>query len=143
MDLRLNAPLMIPSPDAIDQFNLIESTINPEYGRNSGGILNAVIKGGTNQFHGACFEFYRDSFLNSRDFFQVTPPVFHQNQYGGTVGGPIWKNHTFFFLSYQGTRNRAPDSNESSNTTTVFSARSAQRLSFPISPPPAQLRQSR
>jgi Carboxypeptidase regulatory-like domain len=120
MDLRLNAPLVIPSPDAIDQFNLIESTINPEYGRNSGGILNAIIKSGTNQFHGSVFEFYRDSFLNSRDFFQVTPPVFHQNQYGGTVGGPIWKNHTFFFLSYQGTRNRAPDSNETSNTTTVF-----------------------
>jgi hypothetical protein len=120
MDYRLNAPLVIPSPDAIDQFNLIESTINPEYGRNSGGILNAIIKSGTNQFHGSAFEFYRDSFLNARNFFQVSAPIFHQNQYGGTVGGPVWKNHTFFFLSYQGTRNRSPDPNAQSNTTTVF-----------------------
>jgi len=120
MDLALNAPLIIPSPDAIGQFNLIESTINPEYGRNSGGILNAIIKSGTNQFHGDAFEFYRDTFMNARDFFQLTAPVFHQNQYGGTFGGPVWKDHTFFFLSYQGTRNRAPDSNEISNTMTVF-----------------------
>lgn len=121
MDLRLNAPLIIPSPDAIDQFNLIESTINPEYGRNSGAILNAILKSGTNEFHGDAFEFYRDTFMNARNFFQVGPPVFHQNQYGGTFGGPIWKNHTFFFLSYQGTRNRSPDTNAASNTTVVFS----------------------
>jgi hypothetical protein len=120
MDLGLNAPLIVPSPDAIDQFNFIDSTLNPEYGRNSGGVLNAIIKSGTNQFHGDAFEFYRDTFMNARDFFQVTPPVFHQNQYGGTFGGPIWKDHTFFFLSYQGTRNRAPDNNEISNTMPVF-----------------------
>ncbi len=120
VDYRLNAVGLTPSPDAIDQFNLITSTINPEYGRNSGGILNAIVKSGTNQFHGSAFEFYRDTFLNARNFFSVTPPVFHQNQYGGTVGGPIWKDHTFFFLSYQGTRNRRPDTNQTSETTTVF-----------------------
>lgn len=128
MDLRLNAPGIIPSPDAIDQFNFIESTINPEYGRNSGGILNAIIKSGTNQFHGSAFEFYRDTFLNSRDFFEVSPPVYHQNQYGGTIGGPIWKDHTFFFLSYQGTRNRRPDTNATSQTTSVFTQ--AQRNGY-------------
>jgi Carboxypeptidase regulatory-like domain len=121
MDLRLNAPLVVPSPDAIGEFNLIDSTINPEYGRNSGGILNAIIKSGTNEFHGDAFEFYRDTFLNARNFFQTTAPVFHQNQYGGTLGGPIWKDKTFFFVSYQGTRNRAPDTNSVSNTTTVLS----------------------
>jgi hypothetical protein len=121
MDLRLNAPLIVPSPDAIGEFNLIDSTINPEYGRNSGGILNAVIKSGTNQFHGDAFEFYRDTFLNARNFFQPTAPEFHQNQYGGTFGGPIVKDKTFFFLSYQGTRNRSPDTNATGNTTTVFS----------------------
>ena len=128
MDLGLNAPLIVPSPDAIDQFNLIESTINPEYGRNSGGILNAIIKSGTNQLHGDAFEFYRDTFLNAKDFFQLTTPVFHQNQYGGTLGGPILKDRSFFFLSYQGTRNRAPDANEVSNTMTVFTQ--AQRNGF-------------
>jgi hypothetical protein len=120
VDYRLNAVGLVPSPDAIDQFNLIESTINPEYGRNSGGILNAIVKSGTNQFHGDVFEFYRDTFMNARNFFSETPPIFHQNQYGGTVGGPIWKDHTFFFLSYQGTRNRRPDTNQTSETTPVF-----------------------
>ena len=122
MDIRLNDPLVIPSPDAIGEFNLIDSTINPEYGRNSGGIVNAVIKSGTNQFHGDAFEFYRDTFLNSRAFFQTTAPAFHQNQYGGTVGGPVWKDHTFFFLSYQGTRNREPDTNGSGQTTVFTQA---------------------
>ena len=120
IDIDLNTPLVVPSPDAIAEFNLIDSTINPEYGRNSGGILNAIIKSGTNQFHGSAFEFYRDTFLNSRNLFQLTKPVFHQNQFGGTVGGPVWRNHTFFFLSYQGTRARTPDTNALSNTVTVF-----------------------
>lgn len=124
IDLPLNTPLIIPSPDAIGEFNLIDSTIDPQYGRNSGGILNAVIKSGTNSFHGDAFEFYRDTFLNSRNLYQVPKPVFHQNQFGGTVGGPIWKDHTFFFLSYQGTRNRRPQVGEP-GTSTVFT--SAQR----------------
>src|SRR4029077_5334070 len=106
MDLRLNLPLIIPSLEAIAEFNLIDSTINPEYGRNSGGILNAILKSGTNQFHGTAFDFYRDTFLNTHNFFQKTSPIFHQNQFGGVIGGPIWKDHTFFMLSYQGTRNR-------------------------------------
>jgi len=125
IDIDLNTPLVIPSPDAIAEFNLIDSTINPEYGRNSGGILNAIIKSGSNQFHGSAFEFYRDTFLNTHNFFQTSKPVFHQNQFGGTVGGPIWRNHTFFFISYQGTRSRSPDTNALSNTVTVFTG--AQR----------------
>ena len=120
IDLPLNTPAIIPSPDAIAEFNLISSTINPEYGRNSGGILNAIIKSGTNQFHGDAFEFYRDSFLNGRNLFQATKPVFHQNQFGGTLGGPVWKDHTFFFASYQGTRNRSPEG--TSAPVPVFSA---------------------
>jgi len=127
-DLRINIPEFFPSPDALAEFNLITSTINAEYGRNSGAIINAIIQNGTNQFHGDAFEFYRDTFLNARNFFQNTAPIFHQNQYGGTLGGPAWKNHTFFFLSYQGTRNRKPDTNASSNTTTVFTQ--AQRSGY-------------
>ena len=105
-DLPLNTPLVIPSPDAIAEFHLVTNTINPEYGRNSGAIMNAVTKAGTNSFHGSGFEFFRDTGLNSRNFFQQSPAVFHQHQFGGTVGGPVWKEHTFFFFSYQGTRNR-------------------------------------
>ncbi len=109
VDLALNVVNAIPSPDSIGEVNMITNTINPEYGRNGGAIMNAVTKSGTNQFHGDAFEFYRDTFLNARNFFQATPAIFHRNQFGGTLGGPIWKNHTFFFFSYQGTRDRQPD----------------------------------
>ncbi|MGH9327409.1 MAG: carboxypeptidase regulatory-like domain-containing protein [Terriglobia bacterium] len=108
-DLPLNTVQVIPSPDAIAEFKMVTSTINPEYGRNSGAILNAIIKSGTNQFHGDGFEFYRDTSLNARNFFQPAPAVFHRNQFGGTIGGPIWKDHTFFFFSYQGTRETQPE----------------------------------
>jgi hypothetical protein len=107
-DLPLNTPLVIPSPDAIAEFHMVTNTINPEYGRNSGAILNAVTKSGGNSFHGSGFEFFRDTGLNARNFFQPKAIVFHQHQFGGTVGGPIWRDHTFFFFSYQGTRNRVP-----------------------------------
>jgi hypothetical protein len=117
-DLPLNTPLIIPSPDAIAEFSMVTDTINPEYGRNSGAIMNAAIKSGTNSFHGSAFDFYRDTFLNTSDFFTRAPAVFHQNQFGGTVGGPIWKNHTFFFFSYQGTRARTP---QTSNQQNVYS----------------------
>jgi hypothetical protein len=105
-DLPLNTPLAAPSPDAIDEVKMVTNTINPEYGRNSGAILNAITKSGTNKFHGTAFDFYRDTFMNTKNFFQTSPSVFHQNQYGGTVGGPILKNRTFFFFSLQNTRNR-------------------------------------
>jgi carboxypeptidase family protein len=122
-DIPLNTPLQLPSPDAIQEFNQLSSTIDPEYGRNSGAIVNAVIKNGTNQWHGNAFDFYRDTFLNTRNFFTVGPnqPVFHQNLFGGTFGGPIKKDKTFFFFSYQGTRNRT----STTQTTNVLTA--AQR----------------
>ncbi len=126
-DLPLNNPLEIPSPDAIAEVHIVTNTINPEFGRNSGAILNAVTKSGTNKFHGSAFEFYRDPFLNSHNFFLPEPAQFHQNQFGGTIGGPIRKNHTFFFFSYQGTRNRAPETIEhcgncNPGRSTVFTA---------------------
>lgn len=105
-DLPLNTPLVVPSPDAIAEFTQVQSSLNPEFGRNSGAILNAAIKSGTNSFHGDAFEFYRDTFLNTKPYFSNSAQVFHQNLFGGTIGGPIWKDHTFFFYSYQGTRSR-------------------------------------
>lgn len=116
-DLPLNTPLVIPSPDAIAEVQMVTNTINPEYGRNSGAIMNAVTKSGTNQFHGSGFDFFRDTGLNARNFFQPTSIIFHQHQFGGTIGGPIWRHHAFFFFSYQGTRNRSP---QAGGTTTVF-----------------------
>lgn len=130
MDLRLNQASMTPSEDAIGEFNLIDSTINPEYGRNSGAIMNVILKSGANQFRGTVFEFYRDTFMNARNFFQPTAQIFHQNQFGGVFDGPIVRNHAFFMLSYQGTYNRSPDQNSLSSAVSVFSP--AQRNgSFP------------
>jgi len=120
-DIAINTPLITPSPDAIGEFNMVTSTINPEFGRNSGAIINASIKNGTNQFHGDGFEFYRDTFLDAANFIENsrggcsqntiagdcrTP--FHQNQYGGTFGGPIVKDKAFFFFSYQGRHTAEP-----------------------------------
>jgi Carboxypeptidase regulatory-like domain len=116
-DLPLNTALASPSPDAIDEVKMVTNTINPEYGRNSGAIMNAITKSGTNKFHGSGFDFFRDTFLNTKNFFQKTPSVFHQHQYGGTVGGPIIKNKTFFFFSLQNTRNR---STQAGGLVTVF-----------------------
>ncbi|HEY6293825.1 MAG TPA: carboxypeptidase-like regulatory domain-containing protein [Terriglobia bacterium] len=129
-DLPLNTPQVTPSPDAIAEFKMVTSTINPEYGRNSGAILNAVIKSGGNSFHGDGFEFYRDTSLNARNFFAPSPAVFHRNQFGGTIGGPIRKDHTFFFFSYQGDRETRPEESAdcgcgSPGTSPVFTA--AQR----------------
>ena len=108
-DLPLNEVSINVSPDAIAEFRMVTNTINPEYGRNSGAIIDASIKSGTNQFHGSGFDFFRDTSLNSKNFFQTAPEVFHRNEFGGTVGGPIRKDHTFFFFSYQGYRERAEE----------------------------------
>jgi hypothetical protein len=127
-DITLNDRLLIPSPDAIAEFNMVTNTLNAEYGRNSGAILNAAIKSGTNSFHGDLFEFYRDTFLNTKNYFALTPAPFHQNLFGATIGGPIWKDHTFFFFSYQGNRASQPDTSglaENGGNPTVFTA--AQR----------------
>ena len=110
-DLPLNSPLAAPNPDTIAEVKMVTNTINPEFGRNSGAVMNAVTKSGTNSLHGTAFEFYRDTFLNTKNFFQLTPSVFHQNQFGGTIGGPVWKNKAFFFYGLQLTRNRVPDTN--------------------------------
>ena len=120
-DTSLNVPLVIPSPDAIGEFNLVTSTINPEYGRNSGAIVNAAIKSGTNQFHGDVFEFYRDTFLDAKSWFESSPAPFHQNQFGGTIGGPIVKDHAFIFFSYQGLRATQPEGYLASTVPTVLS----------------------
>ncbi len=107
-DIALNTLALSPNIDALDQFNLITGPLNAEYDRNSGGIVSTTVKQGTNQFHGNAFEFYRDSFLNTRNFFQNTASPFHQHIFGGTVGGPILKDKLFAFFAYQGARQVQP-----------------------------------
>ncbi len=93
--------------DAIQEFSVLTSNYSAEYGKTSGGVVNAITRSGTNQFHGSAYEFLRNSHLDARNFFdeagKPTPP-FKRNQFGGAVGGPIVKNHTFFFVDYEGTR---------------------------------------
>lgn len=93
-------------PDAVQEFRVITNTYNAEYGRNAGSVVNLVTRSGGNSWHGTLFEFLRNDVLNARGYFEVQKASFKQNQFGGTLGGPLHKDQTFFFFSYQGTRNR-------------------------------------
>jgi hypothetical protein len=105
-DLFVNLPTVQPTPDSIQEFRVITNTFDAEYGRNSGSVINVVTKSGTNQFHGNVYEFFRNKVLNADGYFDTTKPQFNQNQFGGTFGGPIKKDRTFFFASYEGRRIR-------------------------------------
>ncbi len=98
-DQFVNAAAIEPSPDTIEEFRVLTNTFDAEYGRNSGSVVNVVTKGGTNAFHGDLYEFFRNKHLDARGFFDTSLPKWNQNQYGGTFGGPIVKNKTFFFVS--------------------------------------------
>ena len=94
--------------DAIQEFSVLTGGFSAEYGRAAGGVVNAVSKSGTNSFHGDAYEFLRNSALDANDFFSVgagnPKPPFRRNQFGGSLGGPIIKDKTFFFLDYEGLR---------------------------------------
>jgi hypothetical protein len=105
-DQFVNLPAIQPTPDSIQEFRVLTNTFDPEYGRNSGAVVNVVTKSGTNNFHGNVFEFFRNKVLNARNFFDGEKGDFKQNQFGGTLGGPIKKDGTFFFVSYEGRRIR-------------------------------------
>jgi carboxypeptidase family protein/TonB-dependent receptor-like protein len=95
---------IIPNLDSIAEFRILTSNFDAEYGGHSGGQVNVVTKSGTNQFHGDVFEFLRNTNLDARNYFSPTRGAFDQNQFGGTIGGPIRRNKIFFFADYQGTR---------------------------------------
>lgn len=102
------APNFRPSIDAIEEFNVLTGVYSAQYGYGSGGQVIVTTKSGGNEIHGSAFEFLRNQVLDARNFFLKGPtPSFKQNQFGGTVGGPIIKNHTFFFYSYEGLRQSA------------------------------------
>src|SRR6202158_4574630 len=107
-DQFVNLPTVQPSPDTIQEFRVLTNTFDAEYGRNSGSVVNVVTKSGTNGLHGNLYEFFRNKVLNARNYFESTRPQFQQNQFGGTLGGPIKKDRTFFFGSYEGRRVRQP-----------------------------------
>jgi outer membrane receptor protein involved in Fe transport len=93
--------------DAIQEFSVLTSNYSAEYGKTSGGVVNAVTRSGTNEFHGSAYEFFRNSTLDARNYFEdptLSKAPFKRNQFGGDIGGPIFKNRTFFFADYEGIR---------------------------------------
>jgi len=105
-DAFVNLPTIQPTPDAIEEFRVISNTFDAEYGRNSGAVVNVVTKSGTNQWHGDVYEYFRNTVLNAQGYFNTVKPQENQNQFGGTFGGPLRKDRTFFFTSYEGRRVR-------------------------------------
>ncbi len=99
-------PATILPIDALAEVPVLSNT-EAEYGRNSGAVVNLVTKSGTNNFHGSAYEFFRNNALDARNYFNTTDQpqnAFHNNQFGGSLGGPIVKDQTFFFVSYEGQR---------------------------------------
>src|SRR6202166_3752312 len=91
--------------DAIQEFSVLTSNYSAEYGKTSGGVINAITRSGTGSFHGSGYEFLRNSALDARNFFDGPQiPPFKRNQFGGSIGGPIIKERTFFFFDYEGIR---------------------------------------
>src|SRR6266436_4269713 len=112
-DQFVNLPIVQPSPDSIEEFRVLTNTFDAEYGRNSGSVVNVVTKSGTNSLHGNMYEFFRNTLLNADGYclaeargVPCEEPKSNQNQFGGTFGGPIKKDRTFFFTSYEGRRIR-------------------------------------
>lgn len=120
LDLPLNTPEGTGAnplpPDAIQEVKVIDSSANPQYGRNSGATMNVVVKSGTNQWHGSAYEYYRSTHFNARSFFLPSVAPYHQHQFGATVGGPILHNKLFGFFAYQGVKQLVGGS----ATTTIF-----------------------
>jgi hypothetical protein len=96
-----------PSIDTTNEFSISNSTYSAEYGHASGSIVNVATRSGTNTYHGEAFDYLRNNYFDARNFFNRKPSrqdSFIRNNFGGDLGGPVWKNHTFLFLSYEGLR---------------------------------------
>lgn len=102
-DYMANGNLPFPFPDAVSQFSVEAAGLGAQDGMHTGGMVNVVTHSGTNTFHGSAFEFIRNNYLDATNFFSTSKDTLHQNQYGGTFGGPILKNKLFAFAAYQRT----------------------------------------
>ncbi len=118
-DLWRNEGNAAPNPDAVREVKVISTNMDAEFGHLPGAVINVVTKSGTNELHGSLFEFLRNNHLNARNFFQPTVAPLRQNQFGGSLGGPIIRNKTFFFTSYQGLRVRTTQFVNSARTPTA------------------------
>jgi hypothetical protein len=119
--------------DAIQEFSVLTSNYSAEYGKTSGGVVNAITRAGSNGFHGAVYEFLRNSALDAPNFFDTTIPPFKRNQFGAAAGGPIQKDSTFFFVDYEGIRQSLGLTNVS--FVPSVAARAGNLCSIPGTPP--------
>ena len=106
-DLSQNQITFQPSINTTSEFKISNSTYSAEYGRSSGAIVNVATRSGTNQFHGEAFDYLRNNYFDARNYFNRKPQrqnQFIRNNFGGAFSGPVWRDHTFFFLSYEGLR---------------------------------------
>ena len=121
--------------DAVQEFSVHSSTYSAQYGRAAGGIVNAATKSGGNQLHGSLFYFHRNDNLDARNFFDAgEPPEFRRHQFGGSAGGPIARNKTFFFANYEGLREAR--GNTTINTTLAAEARTGNLKTGPVAVDP-------
>ncbi len=116
-DLMSNVNLPFPFPDALQEFSVQTNSFDAQYGNNAGAVVNVITKSGTNEWHGDLFEFVRNRAFNAANFFSWNPKTnlktvdpLKRNQFGGTVGGPIFKNHSFIFFGWQKTLIRSANS---------------------------------
>lgn len=109
VDPKLNTPGVRPPVDAIREFEVLTSTYDASFGRNGGGQINMITKSGSNRLSGSAYEFFRNTSLSGRNYFaprDEPAPEYNRNQFGGTIGGPILRDRTFFFADYERTRLR-------------------------------------
>jgi hypothetical protein len=126
------------SVDAMQEFRVLSSSFAPEYGRSPGSQILILTRSGANQFHGNAFDYLRNDIFDARNFFDVPPmpkPPLHQNDFGGTLGGAIRKNRTFFFFSYEGLRLLLPET----ATSNFFTAAARQNVAPAFKPLEAAL----
>ncbi len=113
----IQVPTYTPSVDAVEEFTVQQTNFGAEYGFSGGTIVNMVTRSGTNQYHGSLYEFFRNQKLDANNFFNNASGVpiapLRNNNFGGTVGGPIRRDKTFFFFDYDGTRSRTASTNQS------------------------------
>ncbi|MHB1022754.1 MAG: TonB-dependent receptor [Acidobacteriaceae bacterium] len=113
-----NGGNLIPNPDALEEFHLLTSNFDAEFGRSPGGVVNLITRSGTNTYHGLLYDYLRNNVLNAKNYFDNGVTPLKRNQFGGTFGGPIARNKAFFFVSYEGLRIRTPEVVASSSLTT-------------------------
>lgn len=119
MDYMTNVNLPFPFPDAVNQFSVESTVLGANGGEHPGGLVNVVTKSGTNQFHGDAFIFIRNNYIDATNFFAVSPDQLHEDEFGGTIGGPVKRDRLFFFAGYQRYRHSAESSSKISYVPTA------------------------